>query len=219
MRITRTYVLAASAWLVLVVVGAVLVWAVISRAGQGVVTQPGAPLGAGAPITAPPSERPDRPRSEKSSQPRPSSSATGSPSRPSTGSPGARPPSSPPSSSPPPPVNASPGSGPGPGPGPGPSSSPQNPPPSSSPSSPKPTQDSGVRRTWQGSAGAVTVECRGGSISLEGAQPNSGWSIEIDRSGPEEVQVDFESNDGDRRTRVQAECVGGTPRFEVDTGD
>ena len=65
----------------------------------------------------------------------------------------------------------------------------------------------------------VTVECRGTTISLKGAQPNSGWSIEIDNRGPKEVQVDFDSNDGERRTRVQSECVGGAPRFEVDRED
>ena len=63
------------------------------------------------------------------------------------------------------------------------------------------------------------MECRGATISLKGAQPNSGWSIEIDERGPEEVRVEFDSNDGDRRTRVQSECVGGTPRFDVDQGE
>jgi hypothetical protein len=33
------------------------------------------------------------------------------------------------------------------------------------------------------------------------------------------VQVEFDRNDGESRTRVQSECVGGTPRFEVDRGD
>ena len=33
------------------------------------------------------------------------------------------------------------------------------------------------------------------------------------------VQVDFDSNNGESRTRVQSECVGGTPRFEVDRED
>jgi hypothetical protein len=74
-----------------------------------------------------------------------------------------------------------------------------------------------VTRSWQGSAGVVTVECHGPDISLKGAQPNSGWSIDVDRRGPDEVRVDFEN--GERRTRVQAECVGGTPRFDVDQGD
>jgi hypothetical protein len=61
------------------------------------------------------------------------------------------------------------------------------------------------------------VECRGATISLKGAQPNSGWSIDIDERGPEEVRVDFDS--GERRTRVQSACVGGSPRFDVGSGD
>jgi hypothetical protein len=221
-RINRTYALAASAWLVLVVVGAVLVWAVISRVGEGVITQPGPAVGEAAPITSPPqSERTDRPKSPKPSKKRPSASASASPGGPSDGPSGPGSPSSTPNSGPPPPAPTSAGAGPGPtpGPGPGPSSSPNNPPPSSSPPPPQSTQDQGVRRTWQGSSGVVTVECRGATISLEGAQPNSGWSIEVEERGPEEVRVDFESDDGDRRTRVQSECVGGTPRFEVDRED
>jgi hypothetical protein len=227
MRINRSYALAASAWLVLVVVGAVLVWAVISRAGQNVVSQPGAPIGAASPITSPPeTKRSQGPDSKKPPKKHPSRHASAGPS----GGPSAGPrdPGSPsstsgtPSSGPTAPAPTA-GSAPGPAPGPGPtagsgsSPSPSSPPPASSPPPPKSTQDSGVRRTWQGSAGAVTVECRGPSISLKGAQPNSGWSIEIERRGPEEVRVDFENDES--RTRVQAECVGGTPRFEVDSED
>ena len=74
-----------------------------------------------------------------------------------------------------------------------------------------------MTRSWQGSAGVVTVECRGPNISLKGAQPNSGWSIDVDDRGPDKVRVDFESNNSERRTRVQAECVGGSPRFDVDS--
>jgi hypothetical protein len=219
MRINRTYALAATAWLVLVVVGAVLVWAVISRAGQGVVTQPGAPIGEAAPITSPPtSKSTDRPKSPKPSKKRPSASASASPGGPSTSGPsGPRSSSGTPNSGPTQPAPTSTGAGPGPGPGPAPSSAPNNPPPPTSPPPPKPTQDSGVRRSWQGSAGVVTVECRGATISLKGAQPNSGWSIDIDERGPEEVRVDFDS--GERRTRVHSECVGGTPRFDVVQGD
>ncbi len=211
MRLTRTYVLAGTAWLVIVVVGAVLVWAVISRAGESLVTQPGPPIGEAAPITSPPeSERTDEPTSPKPSTKRPSASPSPSPGGPSGGPSGPGSPSSTPNSGPtaPPPTSSGagpgPGPGPGPAPGPGPTSSPNNPPPSSSPPPPKPTQDQGVRRTWQGSAGVVTVECRGATISLQGAQPNSGWSIEIDERGPEEVRIEFDSNDGDRRTRVQS---------------
>ena len=63
------------------------------------------------------------------------------------------------------------------------------------------------------------MECHGATISLKGAQPNSGWSIDIDERGPEEVRIDFDKTNGERRTRVQSECVGGTPRFDVDQGD
>ena len=226
MRINRTYVLAGSAWLVLVVVGAVLVWAVISRAGQSVVTQTGPAIGEVAPITsAPHTKRADKPKRQQTPKKRPSKPASAAPGKPSAGS--SRPnsprdtPSSTPSAAAPSsaPAGPKPGPGPAPGPGTGPSSAPNNPPQSSSPPPPQSTQDSGVQRTWQGSAGVVTVECRGTTISLKGAQPNSGWSIEIDNRGPKEVQVDFDSNNGESRTRVQSECVGGTPRFEVDRGD
>lgn len=228
MRINRSYVMAGAAWLVLVVVGALLVWAVISRAGQGVVSsQPGSSIGQAAPITAAPrakhhrkaeSPKPRHHRPSKSASPSPRGGSTGpgpSKPKPSSGTPssGTQAPTSPPATGP------APSPGPGPAPGSGPKSSPNSPPPSSSPPPPKASsaQDSGVRRSWQGSAGVVTVECQGPSISLQGAQPNSGWSIDVDSRGPKEVRVDFDNDE--RRTRVHAECVGGTPRFDVDQGD
>ena len=213
-KINRTYALAAppgwsSSW------SGVLVWAVISRVGEGVITQPGGSIG--------------RPR--PSPRRLPSSAPTGRflPSREAGSLPGLRPPrragpsrsrrsrarhrhaqlqlgaaGTDPSS----------GAGFGPGPGPGPSRS-------ASFASPKtrrrppPRLRRSRRRTrgtthLAGERRIVTCECRGGSISLKGAEPNSGWSIEVERRGPEEVRVDFESNDVDRRTRVQSECVAGT---------
>lgn len=229
MRINRSYAMAAAAWLVLVVVGAVLVWAVISRAGQGVVSSPpGSTVGQAAPITASPAHKhTGKPKATKHKRQRPSGAASASPGG---GSPSTSPskpqgssstPNSAPQSPAPPAASTAPNPGPGPAPGPGPKSSPNNPPPSSSPSPPPPkpssSPDSGVRRSWQGSAGSVTVECQGPRISLQGAQPNTGWSIDVDDRGPDKVRVDFESNNGERRTRVMAECVGGTPRFDVDS--
>lgn len=229
MRINRSYAMAGAAWLVLIVVGAVLVWAVISRAGQGVVSSgPGSSVGQAAPITAAPrTKHTDKPKSAKPKPHRPSGSAAASPGGGSPGSGPSKPgsssstPNSAPQSPAPPSASSAPNPGPAPGPGAGSgpkqSPSPNNPPPSSSPPPPKSTQDSGVTRSWQGSAGVVTVECRGPNISLKGAQPNSGWSIDVDSRGPDEVRVDFDNDE--RRTRVQAECVGGTPRFDVDQGD
>ena len=72
-----------------------------------------------------------------------------------------------------------------------------------------------MRRTWRGAAGVVVAECRGGAIALAAAQPNSGWSIEVDDTGPDDLRVEFEN--GDARVRVEASCVGGTPSFAVDS--
>ena len=233
MRINRSYAMAAAAWLVLVVVGAVLVWAVISRAGQGVVSSPpGSSIGAAAPITAAPHhKRAEKPKSAKPKRHRPSGSASAAPGGGSPGSGPSKPRSSstpksaPQSQAPPPASGTSPSPSSGPAPNPGPKSSNNNtnspPPSSSSPPPPKPSSqpDSGVRRSWQGSAGSVTVECQGPKISLQGAQPNTGWSVDVDDRGPDKVRVDFERNNGEGRTRVMAECVGGTPRFDIDNGD
>ena len=61
----------------------------------------------------------------------------------------------------------------------------------------------------------MVAECRGGAISLVGAQPASGWSIEVDHTGPDDLRVEFE-NAGEARVRVEATCAGGTPSFVVD---
>lgn len=92
------------------------------------------------------------------------------------------------------------------------SSSPSSSDPSSGPGSPAVT----VRRSWQGRAGVVFAECRGTAIRLTGASPTSGYAAEVDDSGPDRVRVEFESEDGDRRTWVEAECRAGVPAFTED---
>ncbi len=85
-----------------------------------------------------------------------------------------------------------------------------------SPSTSAPQQPAGpVRRSWQGAAGAVVASCDGSAIALVSARPNSGWSIEVDHTGPDDLRVEFESG-GDGRVRVEAACAGGTPSFVVD---
>ena len=71
------------------------------------------------------------------------------------------------------------------------------------------------RRSWRGTAGVVVAECRGSAIALGAAQPTSGWSIEVDHTGPDDLRVEFEN--GDARVRVDASCVGGIPSFSVDS--
>ena len=62
-------------------------------------------------------------------------------------------------------------------------------------------------------AGSVVVACHGGTISFRGAQANSGWSVDVRERGPEEVDVEFESNGDADDVRIEASCVGGQPRF------
>lgn len=163
----RGAVLLVGAWLVVVTGGAVLTWAVISRAGDGV---------AGPPVVAASTPR---------TSPAPSDGATGRP-QPSPSSP-------PPATSPTP-------------------STPSTPP--TSPGTTAPVEP--VRRTWQGEGGVVVAECTGPTVRLVGAQPASGWKVEVDDTGPNRVRVEFEGSDERTRVRVEAGCAGGAPAFSVD---
>jgi hypothetical protein len=69
------------------------------------------------------------------------------------------------------------------------------------------------RRSWQGVEGVVSAECRETSVRLTGAVPRSGYAAEVDDSGPARLRVEFESGDGERRTRVEAVCRSGSPSF------
>ena len=97
-----------------------------------------------------------------------------------------------------------------------------SPSPSTSPAAPTSASASGVTRTWQGTAGTVTVRCVGDRINLQSASPGDGWRVEVATQGPEEVEVDLTSgveddDEGDEReVHVRARCEGGTPRFEVE---
>lgn len=95
----------------------------------------------------------------------------------------------------------------------------------SGPTSPAPAAV--VVRSWQGSAGSVVAACQGARISFRSAAPADGWRMEVDSRGPSRVKVEFERREGDteRKTEVEATCVGGSPRFraevdsEVESGD
>lgn len=83
--------------------------------------------------------------------------------------------------------------------------------PHSTPTAPQPAA---VRRTWQGTGGILVVECTGSTIRLVGAQPDSGFHVEVDERGPNRVRVQFESlTDGGPETDVRSECRVGTPVF------
>ena len=43
--------------------------------------------------------------------------------------------------------------------------------------------------------GLVTISVDGRNVYLVGAAPKAGFSVEVDKAGPEEVRIEFESSD------------------------
>ncbi len=51
--------------------------------------------------------------------------------------------------------------------------------------------------------GTVVVEASGGAVSLVSAVPTPGYTVEVDEQGPDEVRVEFESDDAKSEVRVR----------------
>jgi hypothetical protein len=58
-------------------------------------------------------------------------------------------------------------------------------------------------RTVNSAGGTVVVRHRPGEVELQAATPASGFSVEIDDSGPDRVRVEFEADDADIRVEVR----------------
>jgi outer membrane protein TolC len=71
-----------------------------------------------------------------------------------------------------------------------------------------------IARTWDVSGGQVSAACRGTEISLLGATPLDGWSMEVKHDGPQEVEVEFRR--GEAETSLNARCVNGTPQMTLE---
>lgn len=69
--------------------------------------------------------------------------------------------------------------------------------------------------TWRGAAGTVIARCDGGAVRLHSATPTDSYQVEVGSTGPEELEVKFSGGAGE--VRVDARCVGGEPRFEVES--
>jgi hypothetical protein len=70
---------------------------------------------------------------------------------------------------------------------------------------PLPPLESG---TFVATGGQVTAACTGpDAIALKGAVPVSGWSVEVESSGPEKVRVDFEK--GEQESEIALRCDAG----------
>ena len=67
--------------------------------------------------------------------------------------------------------------------------------------------------TISSAGGTVTVSYGNGQVHLQGATPAFGYSMEVEKTGPDEVRVDFESDSSDVSVRVKWE--GGSLDIEV----
>ncbi len=68
--------------------------------------------------------------------------------------------------------------------------------------------------TYQLIGGWVRITYGSGSVTLDGAGPNSGFTMSIDSSGPGEVDVDFRNDD--HRSEFKAEWEGGELKVDID---
>ena len=191
----RRAAVAVIAWVAVVATGSTVVWAVISRVGAGVIgtiDAAGSAASASAPTWTvfPGSRLSPRPDSRGSPPAPGASEGTPFPSGPDTSTP-ATPPAAP---------------------------APQSGTPSATPPGTEAATEPAaqpVRRSWQGEAGLVTVECRGARIRLIGAQPEAGYVADYRPRDVDELEVEFEATGDGDDVRVRALCAGGVPRFDV----
>jgi hypothetical protein len=57
--------------------------------------------------------------------------------------------------------------------------------------------------TISSAGGTVTVSYSNGQVHFQGASPAFGYSMEIEETGPDEVRVDFESEESEVSVRVE----------------
>lgn len=199
-RVTAAVWATLAAWLAVVLIGSSLVWAVISRVGEGLIDAT-VPVVANQAIantlTASPQQSPSNPASGGDGHQHHGDDGHGHPSHHAT-----------PSATPTPTVGSSSGSS-----TPGGGGQHHHPPTSKPSTSPAPEH-----RTWSGKAGLVSVSCTASTIRLVAAQPNSGYRVEVER-GSREVKVVFQGTGEGTEVEVRSVCEGGVPQFRVRIDD
>lgn len=98
-------------------------------------------------------------------------------------------------------------------------------PDSATPDSATPGSATPRDRSANVTGGQVSVRCNGATILLRVAQPENGWRVEVDSSGPQEVDLSFRrglavTGNGDvdalQDTEVKAVCADGAPEITVE---
>jgi hypothetical protein len=188
MRLRRAVVAAVAAWMAVVLVGATVVWAVISNAGEELASSSAQPGATTSPTPAPSTIGPDRPI-EKRPRPTRSASPTADPS-----------PSVTPSPTPTPTVSTS-----------KPSTTKHTPPASSPP--PQAWGSQVQTDSWAERPGTITLSCKGDSrVKPSSVYANPGWKAETEWKAAG-VEVHFHAVRGDDEVEVSGACVRGRPVF------
>lgn len=81
------------------------------------------------------------------------------------------------------------------------------------PTSPPATTGSS-KKTYRVEGGTVTVKVSGNQVTLVSAVPSSGFAVEVEKNGPDEVKVEFESDESDSEIRIRVH----DGHLEVDIG-
>jgi hypothetical protein len=74
-----------------------------------------------------------------------------------------------------------------------------------------------VVTTWTVTGGTVSVSCQAQVISLVYASPRDGWRVEIEKRGPDSVDVDLQRQG--QGTKLNAICVNGIPQATTEANE
>lgn len=196
---SRRLILGLVSWLVVVALTSTLAWAVISRAGDTLVStdEP-------AVVTQTEGGHAASKGTARTAKPKPSTSPTVT-----TRSPETQPPA--PTSISPSTTSETPSSTAAPSPAASTSTA--------SPDTPTESTREPQRRTWQGIGGRLVVACDGSRISFVSALPDAGFKYEVGGEGPDGLEVEFQGGDDQdgEGSHVKATCLAGVPDFNVET--
>jgi hypothetical protein len=70
-------------------------------------------------------------------------------------------------------------------------------------------------RTYDTAGGSVRILVDGGSVNFDGAVPKPGWKVEVEKSGPESVEVKFEANNESGEIEFHAELEDGELKISI----
>lgn len=85
----------------------------------------------------------------------------------------------------------------------------------SQPPTPTTTAPAQVYKTFDTAAGSVRVIVQGNTVTFGGAFPKPGWSVELEKAGPESVEVKFETNDDSDEIEFHAKIEDGELKVSI----